>query len=266
MARQEEDSQSTWGPVAGFALLGISLVLAAAKYPSILTTTGLSANLPFHGNNENELPLHPFAELLKLVIAALVGIIVTAVHRRYHRDKPLPRSLLQAQVLLCVAGALVMVIIGSSVARAFGVAGAAGIVRFRTPVEDPKDTTLLFLLVGLGMACGVGLIEVAGLGTLFICCVLVVLDRFGEAKSRVMVLSVVADGKDFPADHVKRVLDTTVDQYETREIQQGDEATIKYTVTMAPTTPIDWISQQLVANGAAGLKSVSWSEPPKKSG
>jgi len=266
MPRKEEGAQATWGPVAGFGFLGVALVMASARWPSILMTTGLATHLPFHGADENALPLHPFAELLKLVIAALVGIVVTAVHRRYHRDKPLPRSLLQAQVLLCVAGAMVMVIIGSSVARAFGVAGAAGIVRFRTPVEDPKDTTLLFLLVALGMACGVGLLEVAGLGTLFVCVVLVVLDHFGEAASRVMVLSVVAAGKDFPTEHVTRVLDGAVDRYEMREMLQGAEATVKYTISMAPSTPLGWISQELMANGTAGLKSVSWSEPPKKTG
>src|SRR5262249_8966079 len=162
------------------------------RFPSMLTSTGLSSRLPFGGSEENALPLHPLLELLKLMIAAIIGIIVTAVHRRYHRDRPLTRSLLQAQVLLCVAGAMVMVIIGSAVARAFGVAGAAGIVRFRTPVEDPKDTTLLFLLVGLGMACGVGLLEVAALGTAFLCVVLVVLDRFGDQKLRAMLLTVVS--------------------------------------------------------------------------
>ena len=166
--------------------------------------------------------------------AALVGIIVTMIHKRYHRDKPLTRSLMQAQVLLCVAGAMVMVIIGSSVARAFGVAGAAGIVRFRTPVEDPKDSTILFLLVGLGMACGVGLLEVAGLGTVFLCVVLAVLDRFGEAKSRQMVLSVVAAGSNFPSEHVDRVLGANVDYYEAREMVQGNEATVKYSVTLSP--------------------------------
>src|ERR1041385_2424404 len=109
MARKEEGEQGTWGPIMGFGLLGVALVMGASRWPSMMNSTGLSAHLPYHGNEENALPLHPFAELLKLVIAALVGIIVTAVHRRYHRDKPLPRSLLQAQVLLCVAGAMVMV-------------------------------------------------------------------------------------------------------------------------------------------------------------
>jgi hypothetical protein len=260
-----QNSEAGWGPVVGVALIGVALVAAAAQFPALLTTTGLSANLPFKGNEENALPLHPLAELLKLVIAALIGIVITQVHRRYHRDKPLTRSLLQAQVLLCVAGAIVMVIIGNSVARAFGVAGAAGIVRFRTPVEDPKDTTILFLLVGLGMACGVGLLEVAGLSTVFLCVVLVILDRFGDAKARSLVLSLVATGREFPSEHVSRVLNSSVDFYEARELIQGSEAVVKYTVVLAPSTPLSWLSKELMAEGTAGLKSVSWSEPPKKS-
>ena len=262
MQARDEQSDSTWGTVVSVAVIGAALVFGAVKWPSLLGAQG--SELPFRGNEQNALPLHPFVELLKLVIAAMVGIVVTAVHKRYHRDRPLPRSLQQAQVLLCVAGAMVMVIIGNSVARAFGVAGAAGIVRFRTPVEDPKDTTILFLLVGLGMACGVGLLEVAGLGTVFLCVVLAVLDRFGEAKGRTMILSLVASGSEFPSEHVNRVLNSTVDFYEAREVLQGDEAVVKYSVTMSPHASLGWLSQQLMANGTSGLKSVSWAEPSKK--
>jgi hypothetical protein len=263
MPQQDADSQSTWGPVLTFTILGIALVVAADRWPELLQTAGISGS-PFQ-NDVNSTPVHPLVELLKLVIAAFAGIVITAVHRRYHRDKPLPRSLLQAQVLLCVAGAMVMIIIGSSVARAFGVAGAAGIVRFRTPVEDPKDTTILFLLVALGMACGVGLLEIAGLSTIFICGVIVLLDRFGDAKTREMIVAIVSAGKDFPADHVNRILASTVDYYDVREMLQGNEATMKYLVRMPPSTPLGWITQQLMANGTTGIKSVSWAEPPKKS-
>ena len=153
-----------------------------------------------------------------------------------------------------------------SLARAFGVAGAAGIVRFRTPVEDPKDATILFLLIGLGMACGVGLIEVAGLGTVFLCVVLTVLDHFGEAKARLMVLSLVATGKEFPSEHVHTVLGQAVDFFEPREVIHGNEAVIRYNVTMDPNVSLSHLSEQLMAKGAAGLKSVSWGEPPKAKG
>jgi uncharacterized membrane protein YhiD involved in acid resistance len=156
-----------------------------------------------------------------------------------------------------------MVIIGDSVARAFGVAGAAGIVRFKTPVEDPKDTTILFLLVALGMACGVGSLEGACMGALFLCVMLVVLDRFGEARLRVMTLNLVSLSDQFPSDHVHGILRATVENFEAREVAQGKEAAVKYTVTMTQHTPLGWLSQQLMANGESGLKSVSWSEPKK---
>jgi hypothetical protein len=204
---------------------------------------------------------HPLVEFLKLVAAAMIGILVSAVHQRYHGEKPLPKSLQQAQVLLCVAGAMIMIIIGNSLARAFGVAGAAGIVRFRTPVEDPKDTTVIFLQLSLGLACGLGAFAVAGLGTLFLCCFLVLLDRFGEAKRRSVLLSMTAPTKDFPAEQVNRVLAASVDFFEQREVVQGAEAVMRYQVMMDPSTSLTYLTQELVK---AGLKSVSWGEPGEK--
>jgi len=261
MPDSEGEWGSTWGVAITAGMVGVFLVGLSVGFPKVMTFTGLAEHLPLQASEENPLAMHPFAELLKLVCATLIGVGVTAVHKRYHRDKPLPRSLQQAQVLLCVAGALIMVIIGSNLARAFGVAGAAGIVRFRTPVEDPKDTTLLFLLIGLGMACGIGLLDLAGLGAVFLCLVLAALDRFGEAKQRQVMLSLVATGREFPTEAVGRVLGASVDFYEIREVVQGNEAVVRYNITMDPSTSVSWLSQQLQATG---LKSVSWGEPSKK--
>ena len=69
-----------------------------------------------------------------------------------------------AQILLCVSGAMMMVLINDSLARAFGIAGAASLVRFRTPVDDPRDAAVMFLLIGLGMASGLGAFMLAGGG------------------------------------------------------------------------------------------------------
>lgn len=264
MDKNDGTVRPPWAFVAAVVLAGAALTYGASVWPALLLATGFSGQAPFAVGDPAV--LRPFAELLKLIVAALAGFAVTAVHRYYHRDKPIPRSLLQAQVLLCVAGALVMIIIGSSVARAFGIAGAAGIVRFRTPVKDPKDSTILFLLVALGMACGVGLIEVAALGTLFLCLLLAALDHYGEAKARLMMLSVVAQSAVFPTEHVNRVLSSYVDDFEAREIVQGSEAVIKYVVTFSgPNAPLAWLGQELMANGTAGLKSVSWTEMKKGS-
>ena len=77
--------------------------------------------------------LPPLFELAKLVAAAMIGMLVTVVHRQYRVERGPNPTMDQAQVLLCIAGALMMIIIGNNVARAFGIAGAASIIRFRTP-------------------------------------------------------------------------------------------------------------------------------------
>ncbi|MGH9661608.1 MAG: DUF4956 domain-containing protein, partial [Bryobacteraceae bacterium] len=193
----------------------------------------------------------PFFELLKLVSAAALGLVITLVHKHYHRDRPLARSLVQAQVLLCVCGALMMVIIGDSLPRALGIAGGAGIVRFRTPVEDPKDSAILFLLLGIGMACGLGAFAVAGLGGAFMCLTIVALDLIGAEKPRLMLLEMVASSSQFPTEHVNLTLARNVNSYEPRDIMQGNEVKVRYHVTMDRGTSLAWLTSELMAEGTA---------------
>src|SRR5438128_2230660 len=144
--------------ILGGVALCIVMVWLGLSIPA-LQSTEIPTNIPLFGGPETSTSthkVHPFLELIKLVAAAALATIVTSLNRRYHGDKPLARSLEQAQILLCVAGALMMIIIGNSVARALGIAGAASIIRFRTPVDDPKDTVILFMLLSLGLTCGLG--------------------------------------------------------------------------------------------------------------
>jgi hypothetical protein len=250
--------------VACSLVLGAGLVWLGTRFPLPASTStalnGLAAEPP-----ANQSPaVHFGVQALKLVFAALIGAVVSAVHRRHPGEKPIARSLAQAQVLLCVAGALMMIIIGDSLARALGIAGGATIVRFRTPVEDPKDTTVLFLLLGLGMACGLGAFAVAGFGTGFLCACLVLLDLVGERQRRAMLLEMVAPGAEFPTDYVNRLLAAYQIQFEPREVgQRGEKATITYYCTLDPDTPLERLSEQLMDPQAAGLKSVSWEMPRK---
>jgi hypothetical protein len=171
----------------------------------------------------------------------------------------------QAQVLLCVSGAVVMIIIGNSIARAFGIAGAASIIRFRTPVEDPKDITILFLLMGLGMAAGLGAFAVAGLATAFLCTLLLALDWMpSDQRPREMVVELVAEGRDFPVVHVESVFARNGIIYEPRDVSQGREAAVKYHVSLDRRLSLEDLSAQL-SSGAATLRSVVWKNP-KKSG
>ena len=205
----------------------------------------------------------PFIALIKLVSAALIGMLVTAVHAPSATDRPAGRAMQHAQILLCVSGAMMMIIIGNSLARAFGIAGAASIVRFRTPVEDPKDVTIIFLLMSLGMASGLGAFAIAGLGTAFLCVFLFLLDRTSARRARALAVEVVASGREFPTDHVQGVFARNRIVFETREVSQGKETAVTYHALIDPHLSLDDLSAQLMAGGSVGVQSVSWEQPKK---
>lgn len=245
--------------VVGVAMLCLALLWIDSRWSTVAMLRGPAGELPVEEAAGYPLE-HPVLPLFKLVVAAIIGLVVTLVHRRSPSTDTLSHSLAQAQILLCVAGALMMIIIGGSLARAFGVVGAASIIRFRTPVEDPKDTTILFLLLGLGMACGMGIFAVAGHGTALLCLLLMLLGYLPDRKPRLLTVEIVSDGAEFPTEYVNRLLSAYRIEFEPCEVEKlGNESTMKYEVTLLdPDTPLQTLSDQLMDEKAAALKSVTW--------
>ena len=204
----------------------------------------------------------PFIEVSKLAAAALIGILVTTVHRPASRDYLVARSIAQAQILLCVAGALMMVVIGNSLPRAFGIAGAASIIRFRTPVEDAKDVTVLFILMALGMSAGLGAFAVTGLGAGFLCITLLALAYADKQQARLMNVEVVAKGESFPSTRVEEIFARNEVIFEPREITQGKEMMVKYQTWLNPRASLDDVSAQLMRD-APGVVAVLWHQPKR---
>jgi anti-anti-sigma factor len=237
----------------------VGLVVAAVALCGVLWWASASFPLLPSSLRPSSVYLRDFG---KFITAGLIGLLVTAVQRRF-QDKPMTQAMEHAQVLLCVSGALVMMIIGESLARAFGIAGAASVIRFRTPVEDPKDITVLFILMALGMATGIGTLGVAASGTAFVCLLMVTLPHTGVGPRRTMMVQIGAvAGKEFPVAHVQRVFARNRIVFEPRELAQKKEVTMVYHTMLDPAVSLEDVSAQLV-QGDAGVTSVSW-EPPKR--
>ncbi len=252
---------------AAVAVVGLSLVAVGMIWPDL----GLSDTLPSAPISGGAAAAaagggvltHPLFELSKLIASAIIGMLVTVVHRQYRVERQPNPTMDQAQVLLCISGAMMMIIIGNNLARAFGIAGAASIIRFRTPVEDARDITILFLLMGLGMAAGLGALAVAGLGTLFLCAMIPILNMFSSQRPRSMQVEIIAEDREFPTAHVLHVFAVNGVLFEPREVSQGDEATVKYLTTLTPTDSLEDLSAQLMGDGKKGIKNVSWSSPKR---
>jgi uncharacterized membrane protein YhiD involved in acid resistance len=104
----------------------------------------------------------PLQELLiRLVASLILGCVVAGIYR-LSRGRPANGSsgIMPTLVLLTVLICMVTLVIGDSVARAFSLVGALAIVRFRTVVEDTRDTAFVIFSVGVGMALGAGFLRV----------------------------------------------------------------------------------------------------------
>jgi uncharacterized membrane protein YhiD involved in acid resistance len=80
--------------------------------------------------------------------------------------------------MLAVVGAVIMLVVDQSLARAFGIAGAANLIRYRSTIDDPKEAVVMLAALGAGLAAGVGLFWLGPLATLFMMAVLLVVEHF----------------------------------------------------------------------------------------
>jgi uncharacterized membrane protein YhiD involved in acid resistance len=120
-----------------------------------------------------------------LVLATLLTFGLVQTYRATHRGATYSVAFLQALFILSVCTTVIMVVIGSNIARAFSLVGALSIVRFRTAIKDPRDVGFVFASLAVGMASGTGFYAAAVVFTAFLCILLLVLGRLnvGAATS-----------------------------------------------------------------------------------
>ena len=143
---------------------------------------------------------------------------------------------------MAIVGAVVMLVVGSSLARAFGIVGAAGLVRYRAKVEDPKDAGVMLCTLAVGLACGVGQWALAAFGTVFVLILLWIVESFEPVATRVFVVKVKT--KDAPAlkDKIDRVFRSQKVPVEVRTVAQEE---LHYEIRWPVDRPTDVLSQRI---------------------
>ena len=142
--------------------------------------------------------------LLNLAIAFVLAMMVAFTYRATHRGLSYSQSFLLTLIFVTIITAMVIMVIGNNLARAFALVGAMSIIRFRTVVKDTKDTAFVFFALATGLAAGTSSYFLAVAGVVFICAMAFVLHRvnFGSLyKSEfILRLRVVRDeGYDYNA-------------------------------------------------------------------
>lgn len=193
---------------------------------------------------------------IRLPLAAVLG---TALALRPRRRSQGARKVvvIQTQIMLAVVGAVIMLVVGNSVARAFGIVGAAGLIRYRSNIADPKDAVVMLSSLAAGLAAGVGLYRFAGGATVFMMIVLWLVEYFEPPARKLFELKIkINAAADFrsKAEEVMKALGLE------HELLVEDEDEIRYSVSAPVDVRTKDVSDTLRLIAGSSQVVVRWEE------
>ena len=198
--------------------------------------------------------------VLALPLAAGLGAALAFRPRR--RGTPARSApVIQTQIVLAIIGAVVMLIVGSSLARAFGVVGVAGLIRYRAKIDDPKDAVVMLATLTVGLACGVGLYGLALFTTLFILAMLWVVESVEPERCKTFELKIAAADPAALRAEVEDILRRSKIKFELRSAGAKE---LVYETELPLAVRTDRIANAILKLQPGGETEVAWEEKKKK--
>ena len=165
--------------------------------------------------------------LLALLVPFLLATVIATVYRWTFQGLSYSRSFVHTMVLSSMIVNMVIMAVGDSFARGLGILGSLAIVRFRTPVRDPRDMVFLYACMGVGITCGAAAFGVAIISTLVISLAVLLLhwSPFASRRAHEALLRYVVPASFEADDQIKDLLRSTCANFAlvaVREVGQGD--------------------------------------------
>ncbi len=186
------------------------------------------------------------AMLLAFVLCSVIAKLYQVTFQSLSYSRSFVHTLILGGMITC----MVMMSMGDSIARGVGVLGALSLIRFRTVVRDPRDMMFLFAALGLGIACGAGMFDVAVTGCLLLSSVIALLHWAPFATRRryeAMLRFLVEADNDTARLEVDAVLTECCSAYmllAMREAVQGDLLEYSYQVRLIdPSYQVDIVKK-----------------------
>lgn len=243
------------------ARLFLVLALLVAVAPATFAQMSPADEL-FKGSKAPHDPGHFLHELddafYALPMAAVLGALLALRPRRKGTPKR-QAPVIQTQIMLAVVGAVIMLVVGQSLARAFGIVGVASLIRYRVKIDDPKDAIVMLCCLSMGLAAGVGLHALAMISTVFLLVVLFLLESF-EPESQKLFEVVIKSKLDI-RDGVEQIFKRATAEYELRSVSEGELA---YEVRLPFKRRTDKISNAIVALDSSNDTAVEWKDKKPK--
>jgi uncharacterized membrane protein YhiD involved in acid resistance len=210
-------------------------------------------------------PVHPLHELddamRRLPLAAALGAAL-ALRPRRRGTPPRNPAVIQTQIILAVVGSVIMIVVGASLARAFGIVGVASLIRYRSKIDDPKDAVVMLAALSVGLASGVGLFAIAVFATLFLVAALWVIESFEPRSRKAFDLKVRAGEQ---TDELRPRLEAILRRYSCEfELRASSDEEVSYEVQVPLDVQTDDVSNAILRLDPDGHAAVDWAEKKKK--
>jgi uncharacterized membrane protein YhiD involved in acid resistance len=207
-------------------------------------------------------PLHEIDDaMIRLPLAAVLGAALALRPKR--RGTP-PRSpaVIQTQIMLAVVGSVIMLVVGASLARAFGIVGVASLIRYRSKIDDPKDAVVMLCALAVGLASGVGLYALAVFSTFFMGAALWLNESFEPQTKKRFTLKIKA-GKD--TDAIRSKIERILARYRIEfELRSSSDDEVCYDVQVPLEVPTDRVSNAILRLDPEGHLAVDWADKSEK--
>lgn len=130
---------------------------------------------------------------LTILLSFTLGILISITYMKTCNKNGYSQNFALALVIVPSVVAVIILLIGSNMARAFSLAGAFSIIRFRSAPGDPKDISYVLFTMAAGLACGAGLYSFSIIVTITLCLFMFILSimNFGAKKTSQKILKIV---------------------------------------------------------------------------
>lgn len=198
--------------------------------------------------------------LIALPLATALGALLAFRPRR--RGTPARSApVIETQIVLAIVGALVMFIVGSNLARAFGIVGVASLIRYRAKIEDPKDAVVMLATLTIGLCCGVELYGLALFAAAFMLAILWVVESLEPEQLKLFDLKIAVPDPSAERAGIEGVLRRSGARFELRSAGAKD---LVYETQLPLSVRTDRIANAILKLHPGNETEVSWEEKKKK--
>ncbi|MET0165361.1 MAG: MgtC/SapB family protein [Vicinamibacterales bacterium] len=198
--------------------------------------------------------------LVRLPLAAVLGAAL-ALRPRRRGTPPRNFAVVQTQIVLSVVGAIIMLVVGASLARAFGIVGAANLIRYRSKIDDPKDAVVMLCALAVGLASGVGLYALAVFSTVFLVLALGIIESF-EKGIKKFDLTIKAGNQ---TDELRNKIEAILRRYKVvHDLRASSDEELCYDIEVPIDLERDRVTNAVLRLDPEGHASVNWSEKKNK--